>query len=302
MTRPVDAPGGCPLCGGSAQAAFRVSDRNRGIVSAAPFEYDRCTVCGSYFLVDPPADLARFYPPDYHQPPDGELLERQAREEQPKLDLVQAVSAGGELLEIGPGMGMFARAAVLAGYGVTTVEMDPDCCAYLETVVGARAICSDDPAAGIAGLGFFDAIAMWHVIEHLARPWAVLEAAAGKLAPGGVLAVATPNPDAFQFRVLGARWAHVDAPRHLQLISEPALRRKAGELGLVHVRSTTTDPAGRHWNRFGWDYAVRRHPARHPSTYATQSVARALTAAARPFEGRGLAGAAYTAVFARPGG
>ncbi len=293
------AAGTCPLCGAPSRRAFLVDDRNRGIAAAAPFEYERCSACRSYFLTNVPADLARHYPPDYHGRPTGAELERLAQAERPKLDLVRGVAGTGSMLEIGPGIGLFARAAVLAGFHVTAVEMDPGCCAHLEAVVGARAIQSDQPEAALAGLGSFDAIVMWHVIEHLPRPWAVLEAAAEHLAPGGALVVATPNPEALQFRLLGGRWAHVDAPRHLYLISESELRRKAAELGLVHVTSTTRDAAGRHWNRFGWEYAVRRYPARHPSTYWTQSAARVLAAAMTPMETRGMAGTAYTTIFTR---
>jgi SAM-dependent methyltransferase len=295
----VTAAGTCPLCGAPSRHAFSVDDRNRGIAAPAPFEYERCEGCGSYFLTNVPPDLARHYPPDYHGRPTGEELERLALAERPKLDLVRSVAGAGSMLEIGPGIGLFARAAVLAGFDVTAVEMDPDCCAYLEAVVGAGAIQSDRPEAALAGLGSFDAIVMWHVIEHLPRPWAVLEAAAEHLAPGGALVIGTPNPEALQFRLLGGRWAHVDAPRHLYLISESELRRKAAELGLVHASSTTSDAAGRHWNRFGWEYAVRRYPARHPSTYWTQSAARVLAAAMTPLETRGMAGTAYTAIFTR---
>lgn len=290
----------CPLCGGEAHPAFRVADRNRGVSAVGSFEYECCVACGSCFLETVPADLGRYYPPDYHQRPTGELLDRLSQEETPKLELVRGVVGAGRLLEIGPGMGLFARAAVLAGYDVETIEMDPDCCAYIESVIGARAICSDRPEAALAECGDFDVIAMWHVIEHLITPWAVLEAAAAHLAPGGAIAIATPNPQAFQFRLLRGRWAHVDAPRHTFLIAEPELRRKAAELGLEHVMSTTADAAGRHWNRFGWEYAVRRRPARRPSTYTTQSAARVLAALLRPLEGRPMAGTAYTAIFRRP--
>jgi hypothetical protein len=127
----------------------------------------------------------------------------------------------------------------------------------------------------------------------------VFEAAAAHLAPGGAIIVGTPNPDSLQFRMLGARWAHVDAPRHLFLIPEAALRRKAAELGLQHVMSTTSDPSGRHWNRFGWEYALRRHPARNPSTILTRALSLVLSTAVAPIETRGLSGATYTSLFVR---
>ena len=54
-------------------------------------------------------------------------------------------------------------------------------------------------------------IAAWHVLEHVPRPWALVDAAADNLESGGALVIATPNPRAFGFGVLGGRWPHVDA-------------------------------------------------------------------------------------------
>jgi hypothetical protein len=114
------------------------------------------------------------------------------------------------------------------------------------------------------------------------------------------LIVATPNPQSLQFRLLGRYWAHVDAPRHLFLLPAAALAVKASELGLRHVATTTSDRAGRRWDRFGWEYALRRHPATHPPTLAKRLLAALMTAGLRPWETRDLAGATYTSLFVRP--
>lgn len=289
----------CPLCGHRAVAAFSIGDRNRGIPSR-PFDYWRCAACLTYFLDPVPADLARHYPPDYHGFPTPAQLARVVRWEKPKLRLLRATVRSGRLLEIGPGIGAFARAAVLAGFEVTAIEMDARCCDYIESVVGARAICSDRPAQALSSLPPFEAIAMWHVIEHLEDPWGVLERAAAALAPGGALIVATPNPQSLQFRLLGRYWCHIDAPRHLYLIPAAALARRAQELGLRHVMSTSSDLSGRRWDRFGWEYAIRRYPARRPRTLGTWAASMLLTAAMSPIEARGLAGSTYTSLFVRP--
>jgi hypothetical protein len=140
---------------------------------------------------------------------------------------------------------------------------------------------------------------LWHVLEHLQRPAAVLEQAAAQLEPGGVVALAVPNPDSLQFRLLRGRWAHVDAPRHLFLIPFGALRAQAAKVGLDLAHVTTSDPAGRHWNWFGWEYALRRHPASRPSTRLTRIFALLLTLCLVPLERRGMNGTAYTAVFVK---
>jgi len=291
----------CPLCGAAASAAFTVTDRNRA-VSDARFIYYRCPGCGSHFLAEVPADLGRYYPADYYALPSAEELDDLAQRELHKIELLRRWVAPGRLVEIGAGFGVFARAARNAGFDVTAIEMDRRSVEYLDAVVGVHAIESSRPEGVLATLPPSRAIVLWHSIEHLPRPWDVLERAAANLEPGGILIVAAPNPQALQFRLLGARWAHVDAPRHLFLIPVGALARRSAELGLTPAFTTTADPAGRHWNRFGWEHAMRRDPGRRPSTASTRALSLLLTQALRPIETRGLSGTAYTAVFVKPAG
>jgi hypothetical protein len=124
-----------------------------------------------------------------------------------------------------------------------------------------------------------------------------LEAAAKNLRPGGVLALAVPNPQSLQFRLLRGRWAHVDAPRHLFLLPLRAVSGAVAEHGLELASATTADAAGRHWNRFGWEYALRRFPARRPSSRVSRTLAGVIDQSLSPVERRGLTGTTYSAVF-----
>jgi SAM-dependent methyltransferase len=288
----------CPLCGGSSSVAFEASDRNRGL-SNDRFTYYRCSRCETLFLANVPADLGRYYPASYYAMPDADELDALAGSERHKVELLLRNIRPGRLVEVGAGFGVFSRAARNAGFDVTAIEMDQRSVEYLETVVGVQAVASARPEDVLATLPPSRAIVMWHSFEHLPRPWQVLERAAENLEPNGVLVIATPNPQALQFRLLGGRWAHVDSPRHLFLIPAAALASRAAQLGLSRVSITTADPAGRHWNRFGWEYALRRHPASRSSTRATRALSLLITQALRPIETRGLNGTAYTAVFAK---
>lgn len=289
----------CPLCGGQSEPGFTATDRNRAR-SDERFVYRRCAACGSYFLTNVPTDLRHYYGSDYYQLPDPADLDRLARVEGPKLSLVTEYVSNGRLVEVGPGSGTFARAARNAGFDVTAIEMDARCCDYLERAVGVTAINSARPDEALVEGPAARAIAMWHVVEHLDRPWAVVDAAASTLEPGGVLAVAVPNPQSTQFRLLRGRWAHVDAPRHLFLIPYGALRARLTALGLEVLKVTTSDSAGRRWNQFGWEYALRRFPARRPATLPVSLAASVLAHALAPVERRGLAGATYTVIAAKP--
>lgn len=137
---------------------------------------------------------------------------------------------------------------------------------------------------------------MWHVLEHLANPAAVFEALAEKLEPGGVMALGVPNPSSLQFRLLRARWAHLDAPRHLCLIPPDALIDRGEQLGLRNVAITTNDPEGLEFNLFGWITALRRRPAAGEASRLTGYAARVLNGAMTPLERTGNRGSTVTLV------
>jgi SAM-dependent methyltransferase len=180
--------------------------------------------------------------------------------------------------------------------------MDAACCHFLEQVVGVRALRSADAAGTLATLDGYDAIALWHVIEHLADPWETLEAARERLRPGGVLVLATPNPASFQFRLFGRYWAHLDAPRHLELLPVERLIHWAEGAGLQVALKTTTDPGGLGWNLFGWVESLANLLSRATGRRSTPTLlGRALSRLMRPIErGPGFRGATYTLVLRRP--
>jgi 2-polyprenyl-3-methyl-5-hydroxy-6-metoxy-1,4-benzoquinol methylase len=299
----VSARHACRVCGGPSSPAFVVGDRNRG-QGGEDFAYRRCQICNAIFLEQVPPDLERYYATDGYGSPEEEMVSEFLRRELAKLELITRLTSPGPMVEIGPGPGLFTRTAQAAGFEITAIEMDDRYCRYLTEVLGVRAIQSDSPSEVLPTLSPTRAIVMWHVLEHLLDPWETLDRCVEILEPGGILAISTPNPQSIQFRLLGRYWAHVDAPRHLQLIPARTLERKMSELGLRRALTTTVDPVGLELNRMGWEFALRRHPARRASSATSMRVAKAITAVVGPIERRGLAGAAYTSVFVResPGG
>jgi 2-polyprenyl-3-methyl-5-hydroxy-6-metoxy-1,4-benzoquinol methylase len=289
----------CPICGeGQSRLAFEVGDRNREL-GPVRSRYRRCEICGTLFASEIPDDLGRYYEADGYGSHSDHFVEEFVRREQAKVELVSRFAPTGRMVEIGPGPGMFARAALRAGFDYRAIEMDPGYCRYLAEELGVQAINSDAPVEALATLAPSRAIVMWHAIEHLPQPANVLLAASQNLEDGGVLAISTPNPNSLQFRLLGRYWAHLDAPRHLQLIPHSALRSDLAKLGMRHALTTTTDLVGLECNRLGWEYAVRRHPARRSSTATSMRLAKLLAIGLRPIEKHRLLGTAYTSIFVK---
>ena len=297
-----DADRPCRLCGAPSAPAFVVGDRNRGL-GPGRFEYRTCSACSAIFIVEPPADLGRYYAPDGYGSADEQISPELEKRERAKVELLRPFVPRGRMVEIGPGPGLFTRVAKADGFQVTAIEMDGNYCRHLEDVLGVSVIQSDAPSDVLPTLPPSDAIVMWHAVEHLSDPWAVLESCAENLRVGGVLAISTPNPQSLQFRLLRSRWVHLDAPRHLQLIPLDTLKRRLLERGLRVVETTTTDPVGKELNLMGWERALRSGSSRTP-TRLSELGGIVLTVVARGIERRGLAGATYTALFVRaePGG
>jgi 2-polyprenyl-3-methyl-5-hydroxy-6-metoxy-1,4-benzoquinol methylase len=290
----------CGICGAPATAALVATDRNRRL-SEDHFTYYRCTSCRTLQLVPVPADLGRYYTAEYYAVPDDRsALVAAAGAERYKLELIRPLVPVGRLVEIGPAVGGFAALMQDAGYETSAIEMDADCCRFLRDVAGIPVRETDDPAGALVDGGPYDVIAMWHVIEHLPNPREVMAAAASSLAPGGVIALAAPNPEAFQFRVFGRRWTHLDAPRHLFVVPLDEYAKVGRALGLEVALATTGDEGTRHWNAFGWRETLAGFGRGRYIRGGMRVIGSALTRAAAPIERRGRQGATYTLILRRP--
>lgn len=247
----------CRNCETECTLLFVATDCNRKL-SKERFKYYVCPDCGLVFLSPIPGNLGDFYPHQYHTLPTSlRQLEAGAEPERYKIELVQGFVKAGRLLEIGPSHGNFAFLAKRAGFEVETIEMDERCCRFLTDYVGVKAFCCPDPVDALKETLPYDVIALWHVIEHLPDPWRTLSAIADRVRHDGIVVIAAPNPASFQFRVLGRRWPHLDAPRHVALIPRQLLVERMRTLGFACVLETTTDRGGVGWNLFGWEVYFR---------------------------------------------
>lgn len=292
----------CPYCDHGAERILETKDYNRR-VSRDTFFYSRCTSCGLIFLEEIPSDLARYYPADYHGAP-GELarISLAAELERYKIDIVKRFKSSGRLLEVGTSYGAFCLLAKECGFEVSAIEMDADCCHVLETVVGVSAICSADAASTMDRLEQdFDVVALWHSIEHIPFSWEVMSAAARRLVPGGILLIAAPNPEAFQFHLLRKYWAHIDAPRHLYLPPMAFLSGLGARMGLSMTWQTTDDKGSRAWNDFGWQVSLANFAATRLDRLGLRAFGKLINLLISPFERVEGRGSCYTVVLQKDG-
>jgi SAM-dependent methyltransferase len=255
----------CPYCGGESTLLVSSTDVNRNTTTQI-FHFFKCSDCTLIFLDPAPDDMSPFYKGGYQTiPKDLIELRKVAREERYRMDSILKHARKGRLLEIGPWRGAFLCNAKDAGFDVTAIEMDQNCVRFLQGVLGIKAIQSDKPDEALDAIDeTFDVIALWHSLEHLPKPWLVLQKAAERLAPGGILLVSIPNIESYDFSALGAEWVHLDIPRHLYQFPIRWLQMLCSGLGLVMLEATTSDRMSRIISKHAWHVkAVSKIPVRY---------------------------------------
>ncbi len=160
----------------------------------------QCTKCELYFRNPRPtqAEIARSY--DTGGTFDAWQKEEPARATmwQRRLEIVRRFAGQGRLLDVGTGDGRFLATAQPAGYEVVGTEVSEAGAGYarergFKTHLGQITDLAL-PAASV------DVATIWHVLEHVPDPGAVLRKVHALLRPGGILAVAVPNEENFFLR------------------------------------------------------------------------------------------------------
>ena len=82
----------------------------------------------------------------------------------------------------------------------------------------------------------FDVVRVWHVLEHVPDPLALLRRAYQLLKPGGELIVGVPHIGGIIARLAGPAWFDLDIPRHLWHWTAPGLQVLAERVGF-HVET-----------------------------------------------------------------
>lgn len=270
----------CPLCGSESgspilEAADPLPPNQTGLV----FAVVRCADCGLAYTNPRPTErtIGRFYPADYHPhrrprkmqqsrrawPFWARLLGRPCAERRGSLPW----PAPGRLLDFGCGAGRFLKTMADQGWQVTGLDAAVGAVNQVRDEHGLSALVGSLPHPDLR-LGSFDVVTMWHSLEHVHKPLAILRAAYELLVPGGKLIVATPNIDSLPFRLFGRSWFGLDLPRHLTHFTPVTLA------AMLHTAGFRPEPVRlvRHsdWLRSSAKLARARHeggPLAHALTF-----------------------------------
>jgi 2-polyprenyl-3-methyl-5-hydroxy-6-metoxy-1,4-benzoquinol methylase len=144
-------------------------------------------------------ELRSYYDFTYEDVPENPLVQLYER----WLARIESQRAPGRILDIGCGTGLFLAVARRRGWKPHGIDDCAEATAHARSHFGLE-IEDGEFAAFAAGGARFDAVTMWDVIEHARQPVGLLEAARGVLAPGGVVAISTPNQQSILDVVAGA--------------------------------------------------------------------------------------------------
>jgi 2-polyprenyl-3-methyl-5-hydroxy-6-metoxy-1,4-benzoquinol methylase len=140
----------------------------------------------------------------------------------------------GKLLDVGSGTGFFAAEMKKNGWQVTGLEPDADARKVAAESNDIRL--QDTKEFFLLPADSFDAITMWHVLEHVHELHEYMERLKLLLKEGGRLVIAVPNYTSLDAAVYGRHWAAYDVPRHLYHFSPKAMKVLIEKHGMNIIR------------------------------------------------------------------
>ncbi len=222
----------CPVCkSDQTHFALKVKDHS---VSGEIFDVFECSQCSLRFTKNAPSEEnigAYYQSEDYisHSNTRKGLINSlyhfvRKRTLSAKYQLIER-STGiklGNHLDIGAGTGAFVQYMNLHNWKSTGVEPDEKArekaLEFHETnLLPAQALETLMPES-------FDAISLWHVLEHVHDLYPYLHQIRKSLKPSGLLFIAVPNYTSFDAVKYRADWAAYDVPRHLYHFSPASMR------------------------------------------------------------------------------
>ena len=230
----------CPVCNsGDMKTVLSAKDYT---VSGEIFAVVECNFCTLRFTQNVPgaASISPYYKSENyisHTNTSNGLINRlyqsvRKRTLKQKRKLVEKATGvqKGSLLDVGSGTGAFANEMKTADWQVTGLEPDTDA-----ITVGKQLY--DIDLADISQfyqlpVSSYDAITMWHVLEHVHDLQGYIGQLKSLLKENGKLFIAVPNYTSKDAAVYNEHWAAYDVPRHLYHFSPQSMKVLVEKHGL----------------------------------------------------------------------
>ena len=192
----------------------------RDYITGEPFQIKQCQECGlarTFPELDPEA-LLYYYPPAYYGSCGSNRFPKLVEWLQngiygSRVRRLEAFVEGKRVLDVGCGRGELLRVFKNRGWEVEGTELSEASAQYARKIfqlpvkVGELTELAMPPE-------HYDAIVLWHVLEHVTYPDALIQEIHRLLKPNGVVLISVPNFSSPEAKFTGASWFHLDIPRH----------------------------------------------------------------------------------------
>ncbi len=168
------------------------------------FEIKVCRNCGLKQTFPQPKSLEKYYA-EYHGKRHSFTESFRMNRRLSKLKLCKNAE---NLLDIGCGNGSFLELASKKIGQIVGTEFNPP-------KVDFPVYQSLSAVKNTYGKHHFDAITLWHSLEHFPDLNEVLNDICYLLKDDGLVFIAVPNSSGWQAKLFGMNWLHLDVPRHL---------------------------------------------------------------------------------------
>jgi 2-polyprenyl-3-methyl-5-hydroxy-6-metoxy-1,4-benzoquinol methylase len=230
----------CPNCG-SKNISFVLSAKDY-TVSGENFEIWECKSCTQRFTQNAPEKdlIGKYYQSEnyishsdtstgfinklYHKIRKRTLIQKR------KLIEKATGKNTGNILDVGAGTGAFINTMLTANWKGTGIEPDKNAREKAKELYGINL----EESQKMISLPTqnFDAITLWHVLEHVHDLHANVEQLKNLLSPDGKLFIAVPNYTSHDAGIYKEFWAAYDVPRHLYHFSPKAMQNLLNIHGL----------------------------------------------------------------------
>ena len=230
----------CPVCASAGiSRVFKVKDNT---ASQEYFEIFHCSNCQVRFTQNPPseASIGEYYKSENyisHTDTSKGIINRLYQTVRnislnQKRKLIEKTTGleKGNLLDVGSGTGYFAATMEKAGWRVTGLEPDEGARTAARQIHSLTLL----PVTELFSLpvDHFDAITLWHVLEHVHDVKKYVATFKRLLNDSGKLFIAVPNYMSYDAKSYGSDWAAYDVPRHLYHFTPQTMQWLMKEQGL----------------------------------------------------------------------